>query len=164
MDEISFLLSLQDRLSRRINKIKESKVHEHEQFTTHDVNNFISAIRNYNFRDYLIAKLIIKSGLRISDVLSVPTENIDNKTANIHISTVKGHRIVELGDECLRELEEYLNGRTTGLLFITREGNPVTRGRLNFAFTDCCNKARVKHFSPEALRYMSNRCQFNAIK
>ncbi|SDM78076.1 Phage integrase family protein [Dendrosporobacter quercicolus] len=95
----------------------------------------ITALKNYlrgqNIRDYLLFVLGINSGLRISDLLKLTVEDVQNQN-RISIREQKTGKMKDfpLSDTCKKAINEYLKitQLTAGYLFTSRKGNqPITR-------------------------------------
>jgi site-specific recombinase XerD len=95
----------------------------------------IEALKKYlkgnNIRDYLLFVLGINSGLRISDLLKLTVEDVQQQD-RICIREQKTGKLKDfpIGETCKRAIHEYLKttGITTGALFASRKGNkPITR-------------------------------------
>jgi site-specific recombinase XerD len=95
----------------------------------------IEALKKYlkgqNIRDYLLFVLGINSGLRISDLLKLTIEDVQEQD-RIHIREQKTGKMKDfpISENCKKAINEYLKATniTTGSLFISRKGNkPITR-------------------------------------
>jgi len=74
-----------------------------------------------NFRDKLIVRLLWRTGLRISELLSVRIEDIDFDNATLKVELLKQggkkRRVIPIDQESLRMLERYLCGKSQGKVF-----------------------------------------------
>lgn len=95
----------------------------------------INAMKEYllkhNERDYLLFTLGINTGLRVSDLLRLTVEDVQD--GNITIREKKTGKIKQfaLSDTCRKAIEHYLQatGLTTGTLFPSRKDGdkPITK-------------------------------------
>jgi integrase/recombinase XerD len=124
---------------------------------------FIDALDAINIRDGLIARCMFQGAKRISEVLTTTLEQIDFEKKIIQFKQSKtGGMIKEIPisypDHFMEMLKEYLNNTaqyraTSPYLFVTRNGNPVTRVRLNYSFEQASTDAHLKvKVTPHMLR------------
>ena len=88
-------------------------------------------LKGQDIRNYLLFVLGINSGLRISDLLKLTIEDVQNKE-RITIREQKTGKLKDfpIGETCKKAINEYLKttGITRGTLFISRKGGkPITR-------------------------------------
>ena len=114
-------------------------------------------------RDRAILELAYSSGLRVSELVELPYEQI-NLSAGLVQVTGKGNkeRIVPVGEEAIDWLEKYLrNSRPSlvkqkwvGTLFVSRIGRPMTRQTLWHRIKNLAAEAGiVMNLSPHSLRH-----------
>lgn len=88
-------------------------------------------LKGQDIRNYLLFVLGINSGLRISDLLKLTVEDVQNKERiTIREQKTNKHKDFPISENCKKAINEYLKstGITTGTLFMSRKGNkPITR-------------------------------------
>jgi len=87
-------------------------------------------------KNYLMCKLSLETGMRISEVINLKIQDIDWNTGRTHIKDGKGSqdRIVFINNNLLDELvklRERCELGNTGYLFVTRTGTPLNRKNLD---------------------------------
>ncbi|MBN2647428.1 MAG: site-specific tyrosine recombinase XerD [Thiotrichales bacterium] len=114
-------------------------------------------------RDQAILELMYASGLRVSEVVELPFEQL-NLNAGVVQVTGKGakERIVPIGQWAAESLARYLQqarpvltlGKTVPTLFVSRLGRPMTRQTLWHRVRQLAQKAGiVSELSPHGLRH-----------
>lgn len=109
-----------------------------------------------NPRDKALIMLMVDSGLRRSEVLTLNWEDVDVQTGSVHIQHGKGgkSRSVVIGAKTRRALLAYrrtLEQFENAPLFQTKEGNRFTENGLRSLLLRVGERAGV-HISPHALR------------
>jgi Site-specific recombinase XerD len=82
-------------------------------------------LRERNFRNYLIFRVGVNLGLSVQDLLNLKVEDLLGK--KIFIS---GDCQIEISESLQEEIKRHLGGRTSGYLFISAQGNPLSRFQL----------------------------------
>jgi integrase/recombinase XerD len=79
-------------------------------------------------RDLAIMLLLFSTGLRASEVINLKVEDVDWTRGLILVRRGKGgkFRVVPLGPKVDRALDRYLDGRETGPLFLTDDGQEMS--------------------------------------
>ena len=100
---------------------------------------FLSALKRFSFRDYLVAKTILQGAKRVGEVLSAQIGQIDWEKSQITFRQFKAQQIekytiITYPPSFMQELREYLGERREGPIFITRRGKPLTQPHLYRAF------------------------------
>lgn len=123
---------------------------------------FINALQDINYRDALIARCMFQGAKRISETLALTTDQIDWEKNIITFTQSKtGGRIKKIPitypPYFMDELKKYIHKgapiRKGKHVFITRNGKPVTRARLNYSFNKARQKALLKpKVTPHTLR------------
>jgi len=118
---------------------------------------FIDVLCEINPRDELIARLIIQGTVRITEALSLTIEQIDFLQNTICFKQKDKEVCIGYDADFIKELKEYINStvsqrKGSSLVFVTRNGKPVTRSRLNYSFNQASQQAEIKKVSPESLR------------
>ena len=117
------------------------------------------------YRDKTMLETLYATGMRVSELVSVPVENVDLKMQYI-IVMGKGskERMLPLGRTALKYLERYLNVVRPQLLhnkpdsckelFVTSWGGPLTRQRVNELLEGYAQSAGItKRVTPHMLRH-----------
>ncbi|HEV2916712.1 MAG TPA: site-specific integrase [Candidatus Babeliales bacterium] len=123
---------------------------------------FIEALHTINYRDSLIARCMFQGAKRISEVLHIKIEQIDFEQNIIRFRQSKtGGTIKEIPisypSYFMDELKAYIASvdaqRMDRYVFLTRNGKPVTRSRLNYSFEKASKNAFIKRkVTPHMLR------------
>ena len=119
---------------------------------------FLTELDKINHRDYLIAKLMLQGGKRKSEVLSARIESIDftERTITYHQTKTKGTdkiTVITYPKEIMDQLIQLLDGRTSGLIFITRNGKQVQPNQIDRSFLKAGDLAHVPfRVTPHVLR------------
>ena len=117
------------------------------------------------YRDKTMLDTLYATGMRVSELVSVPVENVDLKMQYL-IVMGKGskERMLPLGRTALKYLERYLNVVRPQLLhnkpdsckelFVTSWGGPLTRQRVNELLEGYAQSAGItKRVTPHMLRH-----------
>ena len=117
------------------------------------------------YRDKTMLETLYATGMRVSELVSVPVENVDLKMQYL-IVMGKGskERMLPLGRTALQYLERYLNVVRPQLLhnkpdsckelFVTSWGGPLTRQRVNELLEGYAQSAGItKRVTPHMLRH-----------
>ncbi|MGM9583290.1 MAG: site-specific tyrosine recombinase XerD [Phascolarctobacterium sp.] len=117
------------------------------------------------YRDKTMLETLYATGMRVSELVSVPVENVDLKMQYL-IVMGKGskERMLPLGRTALKYLERYLNVVRPQLLhnkpdsckelFVTSWGGPLTRQRVNELLEEYAQSAGItKKVTPHMLRH-----------
>ena len=117
------------------------------------------------YRDKTMLETLYATGMRVSELVSVPVENVDLKMQYV-IVMGKGskERMLPLGRTALKYLERYLNVVRPQLLhnkpdsckelFVTSWGGPLTRQRVNELLEGYAQSAGItKRVTPHMLRH-----------
>ncbi|MCE5318872.1 MAG: site-specific integrase [Parachlamydia sp.] len=119
---------------------------------------FLICLKKISTRDYLMAKMMLQGAKRVSEVIGANIEQICWEKKQISFRQLKcgnleKFTIITYPESFLKELKDYLGARTSGLIFITRDGGPLTQSHLYRAFTAAGIKAAVPfHVHPHVLR------------
>lgn len=134
-----------------------------EALTLSDWNRFIDALTDINERDSLIARALLHGAKRISEVITITLTQIDWDKNIIRFKQSKtGSTFREIPitypKYFMIELQKYIEDtspirKDSPYVFITRNGNVVTRLRLNYSFAQAGKKAKIKiKVTPHVLR------------
>lgn len=119
---------------------------------------FFKVLGQINERDCLIAKLILQGGKRKGEVLELNIERIDFSRNLIRFRQTKTKGLVKethvtYPAHLMAQLREYLDGRQSGLCFITRNGRALAPNQLDRNFAKAGELAGIPfRVSPHVLR------------
>jgi len=119
---------------------------------------FVHILKETNFRDYLLAKLLLQGGKRLSEATTAKIEQIDWQAKTISFRQLKSEvlekeTIISFPESFLEELKDYLNGRTKGLIFLTKNGNQLSQQHVFRTFVTAGKKAGISFaITPHVLR------------
>lgn len=166
---ISFTGFLQRRTQGIIRKAMPSKegasktfYKTREKVSTNAMNkkqwiSFLEALEKINHRDCLIAKIILQGGKRISEVLTLTTDQIDweNNIIKFNQSKTKGlvkEIVIHYSKDIMNELAVYIGDRS-GIVFVTKTLKQVFPMQLTITFAKAGKKANLPfNISPHVLR------------
>lgn len=114
-------------------------------------------------RDRAMLEILYASGLRVTELITLPLSQIDLNTGVIRVMG-KGNkeRLIPVGDEAVQWIEEYINDARSGLLngkisnslFITRRGSELTRQGFWYLIKKYAVMAGIdSSLSPHVLRH-----------
>ncbi len=114
-------------------------------------------------RNRLIIELLYATGLRVSELVNLKTNDIDYSNHEIRV-TGKGdkERIVFFGDYAEKYLKLYLrnsrnellNGKKEDILLLNKDGNPITSRGIELVIDKIVKDAALKHnVSPHVIRH-----------
>lgn len=166
--KVFFNYLLDERIIKRnpmdfIKELKSKRIPK-DQLTDEEFNKIIKCLdltKFSEYRDYIVIQLIMDSGMRVGECLSITIKDIDLNNRAILISgeIAKGRkdRFVFYSytmSKMLRRWLDYKDRYTeTDLLFCTRGGNHVTVGNFETNFNKYIRRARIhKNISPHVLR------------
>lgn len=112
-------------------------------------------------RDVLLVGLMIQTGLRVSEVLSLTVNQIDTENKRIKVlGKGKKLRTVSFTNDILTLLEDYIDVRNTldikdtEILFLSRNGRKMNRQNVNTNLRKYCERAGIdKDIHPHCLRH-----------
>jgi integrase len=119
---------------------------------------FSNELKKLSYREYLIAKAIFQGAKRCSEVLESKIENIDWEKNAIMYKQMKSHILesstyIYYSKEYMDELKQYLGSRTTGYIFVTRNGRLISQNTLYRSFAYASNMAKMRmRVHPHMLR------------
>ncbi len=119
---------------------------------------FLESLKTISPREYLIAKVILQGGKRVSEVLSLKLNQIDWERCKISFnqSKTKGLQkstVITYPQSIMNELKTYVGLRSEGNVFVTRTGKPVQLNRLSYTFEQAGKNAGLSiKVTPHVLR------------
>ena len=125
-----------------------------------------TAKENGNLRLAMIIEIIGSTGMRISELAAVTVEAV--KIGKISISCKGKHREIYLVHKLKMKLLDYCKKKNikSGVVFITRNGNPVDRSNIWTEMKKVAEKAGValENAFPHNLRHFFARTYYNMHK
>jgi len=134
------------KFSKKSNDIKKVSEEVTEVYTVNELQILLDNAKLNRFRDFIVYGILISTGMRISECLSIKIQNINLKQRYIETGFVKNARKSDKGllffipEGFIPYLENYLLylGKTAGWLFPSSKGKHLTvdgmRGRANRYF------------------------------
>lgn len=159
-----------------IEKVSTASVEQSTDFLTHEeymrlldiIGTKLPNVKQDNFeyiraRDLLMVGLVLQTGLRISEVLSLTVNQIDTENKRIKVlGKGKKLRDVVFTDDVLTLLQDYTNMRNTidikdtDILFLSKNGKKMSRQNVNVNLKKYCERAGIeKNITPHSLRHTS---------
>jgi site-specific recombinase XerD len=102
-----------------------------------------------------IVELILQTGMRISEVAALKTEDIQDKSARISAYATQPERTIPLNKPAKEALSTYLNSRpkiASEYVFISKTGKPLAVRNIRAAVDRYMQKAEIGKFSVNDLR------------
>jgi integrase/recombinase XerD len=121
---------------------------------------FLDVLNDSNQRDSLIARCMLYGGHRVSEILNIKIDQIDfekniirftrGKNKNLELPFVYPAPFMEELKAYMQATEEQRAG--SRFVFVTRNGKPLTRSRLNYSFAHSSAQIDIERVTPEILR------------
>ncbi len=102
-----------------------------------------------SFTNYLMIRIMVETGMRVSEVINLTMENINRTTGKVYIREGKGKkdRVVYFHNGLLEDYNKYLE-RTekgaAGLVFTTRTGTTLNQNNINRMIETYRKKAGIE--------------------
>ncbi|MFA6066449.1 MAG: site-specific integrase [Candidatus Babeliaceae bacterium] len=117
---------------------------------------FLRELNKINKRDCLIAKIILQGGKRVSEVLTLKIGQISDQEKEITFrqSKTRGcekETIITYPKSLFNELKNYIGNRE-GIVFVTKNNQPVMLNQLAVTFKKAGLLAGIKKVTPHVLR------------
>lgn len=127
-------------------KIREKTVCD--TLSADEVKKFLAALMKVSLRNYLVAAMQIQGAKRISEVLNSRIEDVDWENGSLRFKQMKSdilekETVVFFPGSFISDLRCYLNGRTSGAVFITNSGRQMTRSDIQPVYTSAYKKAGI---------------------
>ncbi len=109
-------------------------------------------------RNRLIIKLLYSSGLRVSELVKLKTENINLKEKTAIVKAGKGNkdRIIILSEKWCKEIKKYLKTKKikSEYVFSKKNGKKISTDTIQRIIRKATKKANItKHITPHKLRH-----------
>lgn len=125
-----------------------------------DWHHFLDVLDANNQRDSLIARCMLYGGHRVSEILNIKIDQLDLEKSVIRFARGKNKKLelpVVYPTPFINELRAYIEGTKNQrgdsvFIFVTRNGKPLTRSRLNYSFAHASAQADIEKVTPEILR------------
>ncbi|MBC8215263.1 MAG: site-specific tyrosine recombinase XerD [Candidatus Marinimicrobia bacterium] len=135
--------------------------------TAQEVDKILTAVdirTSLGKRDHAVLEMLYSSGLRVSELCDLKLQDLLLDSEMIRVIGKGGkERLVPLGPQAKDSLDTYLKyvrpglsrkGKAAGKVFISRNGNPLTRAMVNILLKKWTLAAEVnKKVSPHTLRH-----------
>ncbi|WP_432664932.1 tyrosine-type recombinase/integrase [Wukongibacter baidiensis] len=148
---------------KRTDKPKAKRNISQEKIISWDeLDKLITALKEYNTRDYLALMLIFTSGLTVRETINLRWNQIfDDANGNVGIrfKLPNGHeRLVKVNSDIAKLLEEYrLNQRPVSheeYVFLNKFNKPISSRWIRLILERACKDAKLKNsYSPRDLRH-----------
>lgn len=125
-------------------------------FSDKEISLFLKVLKQHNFRDYVVAQVIIETGVRITSVLRLEKDNInfEDKTITFIYSNETVYK--KISESLLHNLKILISLNDTHFIFVTTKNRLLTRSRINFIFKEISDRAHISKknifITPELLR------------
>ena len=112
-------------------------------------------------RDVAILQLLLYTGLRVSEIVNLTTDNLtfDDPGVHLHIYDTPGEgtvRRLPLPAKVCKALNDYLKVRpqtaTTTHFFLSQEGRPISKRTVQRIVADCAKTAGLEGVSAQSIR------------
>ncbi|MFL5265440.1 MAG: tyrosine-type recombinase/integrase [Stellaceae bacterium] len=148
---------------QNVKSVSGSAADRHERskdfLTDGEIEVLLDAMRagRHGVRDHLLALMMYRHGLRVSEAVSLRRDEVDLDQARLRVWRLKNGLSVEqpiAGDE-LRAIKRYLGSRSDAMpwLFISERGQPLTRQSVNYLMATAATRAGLPPVRPHMLRH-----------
>ena len=127
---------------RKINYLTQEQLNRLLITIKHNKRRFVA------FRDEVMFKLAISTGLNIAEIVNLNVQDIDFTNGVFHVKSNRGERSVHIGDyiQCLLETwcefrNEYVQVSNMPALFFSSENERLTESAVNEALAQYCEQA-----------------------
>lgn len=105
-------------------------------------------------RERAMVEFLLASGVRVSEFCDLDVADIDFVSGSVHVRHGKGdkERYTYINDLAKDHLQKYLDGRTTGPLFMTQLGGRYTKSGVQYVLHSVGDRAGVSDVHPHRFR------------
>ncbi|NFF89570.1 phage integrase family protein [Clostridium botulinum] len=130
-------------------------------FTTSELRLLFNEMRKYiyGYRDILISKIILETGMLTKDVLNLKLDQISLSDKTLVLTIRDNHKLYDLSNNLISDLNQYLNLRKTldknniYYLFLSNRGNKYSIRSYQIFFREAVSRCNlVKTYLPRHLR------------
>jgi len=125
-----------------------------EILTIEEMKSLIDSIKNVKHK--LIVKMLYGCGLRVGEVINFKIKDLNFKEGLIHVCLAKGRkdRFVKIPDSMKSELENFVKGSNSSILFESNRGGKLTPKTIQLVLKNAVKKASIaKCVYPHLLRH-----------
>jgi integrase/recombinase XerD len=146
-----------------INKIKIGK-RLPKVLTLEQSRMLLNSVKSENYeRDYAIVNMFLQTGLRISELVGINLNHIEENILRV-IGKGDKEREIPLNEACLRSINNYLKVRPksrSDALFLTEEKSRISIARVRAIVKNFLTKIGLPDMSPHKLRATAATLMFN---
>lgn len=121
---------------------------------------FLDVLNEINQRDSLVARCMLYGAHRVSEILNIKADQIDFEKNIIRFARGKDKSLelpLAYPAPFMEELRAYMQATEeqragSQFVFVTRNGKPLTRSRLNYSFAHASAQVKIEKVTPEILR------------
>lgn len=107
-------------------------------------------------KERALIEFLLSTGVRVSELASMQTQDIDMNTLTVHVRHGKGNkeRITYMNQVASKHLAAYLDSRKKSgfVLFYNKNGNPLQTDGIRFILNTIANRAGVENTHPHRFR------------
>jgi len=107
-------------------------------------------------RNRAIILLLLDTGIRLSELISLRLQDLDVKSERLHIlnGKMKKQRVVRVGETALAALKKYIaiTGDRPGQLFLSKHGKAIRPNSIRVMLRRLAERAGVPHLHPPSFR------------
>lgn len=130
---------------------------EEAVYLTKDESERILKAARHNLRDYAMLQVLLRSGVRVSELTSLKTTDIFRRSISVKNGKGMKHRVTFINHEAEQAIRSYMKlvrGTQDGLLFPNPDGNSLSRVIVGRKVTRYAEKAGIdKHVTVHTLRH-----------
>jgi len=128
-----------------------------------EIKKILGFLRNNNFKQYIILKLLIETGSRLSELLSIQINDLNLEKRYVNCRGKTGEKIYYFSLELAKNLKQYYNERIsmknkkTNALFLNQNLNAYSNRSIQLIIDNTCEKCNItKNISPHTFRRTLN--------
>lgn len=146
-------------------RIQSSTMSEPRWLDRNEKNRFLRVIENISdkktnqsIRNRAICYLMLKAGLRISEVVSLRLDDIELEKGLLTVQDGKGGKMrrVTINKEIVKSIQEWLEVRgkqKTDYVFVSQKRTPITTQGIEDFFKNIKKEANIEELTPHVLRH-----------